>query len=729
MLLFPHAERTLLLGLLLAVGGGAQAQQAAPAAPAAPTPAGPQVECAAPPELLEVRVGSEGRGSFAVRRASGGWLVEPGALRESERGYASGNVTCPDGDFVRLREDLNVTYDGAEQQLVISPAARLLTSGQVDAGGPQRAAPVQTRALASVGSAVDVRANWRTGDISYGAVLEGGYAQGAWEARAAVGVGGEGGAFGVRVRAGVAWQVNEAWVVRAGWNSALPEASGALVTTDFKGVQVEGRSGEVAVLPPLDLDLPLTSRVTVFLNDTILSEFDANPGRVTIRNLPRVQSFGVLNVFIDDASGRRVVNVPFGTGPGAQRAGEFQVRARAGVEGGRPSAAFLGTVAVTPTWTVTGSGDWKGGGELSLRAGGATTLAGGALGVGASVTRSGEGALGGAFEVSYARAFGAWSLGAGLSVPLPGPLHPRVNLSALYFTPAWTFGTSLAYDARGGTLGGNLSASAPLTRNVTLGGRIGYESGRWRAGATLGWKPSSALDVSASAGLGAGAEFGVGARYQLTPGQVAWAQANQNEVTLGYSRDAPARIEVAAGTGGSVAARVSGSVLLTGQGALVVPEAARRGVLIRTGVPGLTLRTGAGTVRTDAAGDAVAFGRDGETAVNVSVDVDALPFNITVGEDAATLALAGNGLAVLDWRANFTVSRWVRVFWAPGEPAGGALLVVGGRTWRADRDGWVLLDGAPQDPRGELRAPEPPRTCAITVPPTGENAVCEAGKG
>lgn len=723
-----------LAGLLL---GSASAQRLP--APTLPNPAPPDVVsplssdaalCAGASELLDVTISGLYRGVREARRSSAGLLLEQAALSASESGYEARAVACDGTVFALLRPELQVAYDAQALSLKVLSQPVLLTSNTLDIAEFSQRSGVSASPVYGVAYAATADLTFADGQTnrwgSDQAALDIFGAQGRWSAYAGALGRWDGSKFSVQPRAQISAELRAGWQVSASAYTSPFSAAGALSGREFWGVGVRG-SNLAAQLDRLPVSLPLDAQVSVLIDGVTITTVSAQAGELLLKNLPVLAGGSQVTVVVTDATGRRILDQTTPSAYAALPPHGYDVQAEAGLESGQPYGAAALSYGLNDHWQLLGDGKWQAGrGSGSLQA--AYVGEARQFSLGAAYDAAGLSVLG-----SYGQTFERMTLGLNARVPISRPDLLSVGLNANLALPRGSVYLLAGYQPSSDLGPWSLGAGGyyRLNDEVIVGGFVQAQQGRQLAGLNLRWQlrpnlslsaqasgghvaPDTLQDKSASPWTGGGR---LGIEYAPSAGRrlgvsVAFPAWQDSQLLYEDQRNVAAQLVLTprrlhAGIAGVV--NVIGGQLVTGR------ETSARSLLVRTGVAGVQLLVGGQPAVTDQRGNALVALDPAAQQVSVSVYSDGLPVNVTVRNDSARLNVRGNGLITLDWRSNFEVSRWVRLFWISGEPAANADLHLGGQSLPADPDGNVLLPQNLSSLSGVLSSQDGTRQCAITL--------------
>ncbi|RJF75214.1 hypothetical protein D3875_01480 [Deinococcus cavernae] len=739
----------LLAALLL---GSALAQTSPPAAPSPPNAAQDDPLCAGTPELLDVTVSGLYRGVREVRRSAAGTLLEGSALSQSEDGYLARTVTCDGAALALLRPELQVQYDAQALSLVIRPQPLLLTSHTLDLAEVAQASGVSASPVYGLAYAVtadhtfperpspdQTAAGWRSSDQ---VALDAYAAQGRFSGYAGALARWDGERLGVQPRAAVSAEVGPGWQVSASYHADPFSVAGTLGDRDFWGVGLRG-SNTGAQLDRLPITLPLDAEVSVLIDGVTITTVQAQAGELLLRSLPVLAGGSQVSVVVTDATGRRVLDRLTSGSLVALPPRGYTLEAQAGMEDGKPYGAAAATYGLSEHWQLLADGKWQNGqGSGSVQAAYVNQARQFSVGTSYDPER------GVSVQGTYGRLLGRVALGLNASVPLGHPDLLSVGVNASVALARGSLYTQAVYQPASDLGPWALGAGGYYRVNddLILGGFVQAQPGRQTAGVNLRWqlKPNLAVSTQATANLGrAGAGSlpdsapttvpttappvtgRVGLTYAPSPGRLFSVSAalpdwQQSQLTYEEQRSVSAQVQL---TPQGLHAGVAGVVSLVGGQVFTGREVSARTLLVRTGVPDVPLIVGGQPAVTDRRGNALVALDAAARQVSVNLYADALPVNVTVKSDSARLNVRGNGLITLDWRNNFEVSRWVQLFWKPGEVAANADLHLGAHSLPADPDGNVLLPQNIPTLSGTLQTQDGTRQCAMTLTSAGR-ATC-----
>ncbi|MFC4454796.1 hypothetical protein [Deinococcus sonorensis] len=713
--------------------------------------------CDLPEELLDVKVGQSSRGSIVVRIEHQDdqvtdLLLPAEVLRANEQVYVAGRVDCDGEAFVRLLPELRVTYRGDTQEVRITPALARLGQRQIDVG--QTLTPRIYPVVPAFGLDFGVQ-----GAASYdlrGERAEGAPAVALGAASAYVGVGGgrgnatgyvgalytghPGSAAQLQLRATAQYAFSPALAVYAAYHAAPGVTQPAFSASSVSGVTATYRRQVPSVAAPLKVQLENPASISVLVNGQLLGSVDAPAGEVTLWRVPLPrQAHNTVELLIEDETGvssRRFDDVA----PSADSlTGGLFASASVSYDDQATDAGWgvSGSVsyAVRPEWSVETQASVSGSGAVNAAAlvrYGGSPLSGS---IGAQVSRT-PGSAGTAASLStrvngsvaYQR--GPLNVSGAVGVPVGELSGSTLNLSATYSAAPWYFSAGASTGLTRGSWRVDASVSRILNERSAMALTASVQPGAWRAALRGTYVFTPKLQGAAGVSVGQGGTAPTAAlSYRPDPTQAITVNADLNEVgvTYGLSRG----IEVgASATSRGASAEVTGAVAYLDGRLMLTSGLAQRGILIRTGVPNLTLLVnGLGTVVTNQRGDALISQVAPAQTVSVRIDLRDLPLGVSVTSVEAEVQPAATGLTVVDWRDNFQVSTFVQFRWSPAEVASGADLYLDGQKIPLDDEGYGLVPQAEANRTGELRGPDGTRRCAVVLAPAAKEATCAADPG
>ncbi len=729
----------LTLGALLALG----AVHAAPGETA-------EALCRRPEVLLDITVGGASRGTLVVHLSEDATqaLIPIGALRETEAPYVAQRLDCDGAAYVSLSDQVSVTYDQARQRLQVRPKLDRLTGNTLDLRGARiRPAPAGLPVW-GVEYGVAAQAAYSLTDAAAPRTLEAGLhtdlagASGALSGSAGVLVTREEGRWAAQPRAQVEYALSDEVSVGAAWNAQPLTGTPGLTGTSFRGMGVSAQGGLTTFVAERTLDLPLDADVVVYLNGVEVASKRVAPGVLRLVNIPHASAAQtVLLVEVTDETGRRTQEWTFDPEVSPLPAGAYLLSAQAGVAESRWGVTARGEYGLPRGWRVGASAEVAGG---AWSAQGRLAYNDATRGVQVSVQSSAAAPAPGQARVPVTALglrgetqVGAARVSAFTVLPLGAWRDSQLGAALLLDLDPWT----LQVSGRTALRPASWVLDAAVTRSIGPLGRVtlsgSAQPGGWRIGLSGGYRPAPRWDLSAQAVVGtaplpAGGssapawQASATAGFQADPGNRFTATVLRDDVQVGVNHVGRVLASGTVGLRGS-AARVQGAVAVLPGGVSAQATLGQRGVLLQTGVPGLSLLlNGTFVGRTDASGSLLISGlTPGETA-EVRVDLRDAPFGVQVGTDRRVIVPPRAGLSVVDWRANFLVSRWVQVR-AGGQPVASGSLIWADGSALLDDEGYGLVPQRPLSFRAEVRAADGPVICAVQIAPADEVVQCPPG--
>ncbi|GAA4007705.1 hypothetical protein GCM10022631_19600 [Deinococcus rubellus] len=712
------------------LGGLALAQQAAsPPAPAALTP---ETICALDNQLLSVSVGGQSRGDAVVKVSGERFFVEARIIQPSEQKYVLARNECEEGAFLELDPRLKPRFDPLKQALQLQPFLDLLAGNTLDFRRDQQIMPTLTQPSIGldfgIGASQSLSADFSTTVQGYLGI---GYASGALSGYAGgfasfspgdTAVSG----FSAAPRATLRYSVNPRLDLTAAYN-APPDSLGFRDGLQrFQGVRVDARSDNQLFFPTINLELPLDADIQVNVNGRQLRTFRASAGTLKLINIP-FQGFGAsVDVIIDDGTGARIKNYSYFADARSVRPGAYVLGVQAGLQDGQRSLTGQGVFGLGRGWTLSSNADLFG---ERYRA--SATLdyvddlnsVSTGLTLGGTVQTTPEARL----SLRYGRIVNdQFSVNIATTIPVTQPAKLNLQAGASYRLDRWAYQVSGGYDFGQQAL--NLSANTNYT--FASGQAISFGIGKSPQGLSATLSTNLSPLPNLQVGLGAAATSlpafrvvpALDLRYTPNGQNTLSARVNTESAGASYVYNGRVQASLSASSaltnldGASVTGTLDGAFSLNNGRLTLSQGLGSRSILIRTGVKGVPfLVNGAQAGVTDAQGDVLLSRLPSDEYVTVQVDINALPFNINVQNDRATLRLPSNGTAVLDWRGNIVVSRYVQLFWKPGEPATYGTLRVGDLAYPLDDQGNGLIGSVPEGTAATLKSDDGSRSCPVTL--------------
>ncbi|PYE53232.1 outer membrane usher protein FimD/PapC [Deinococcus yavapaiensis KR-236] len=671
--------------------------------------------CALPRELLAVTVGASSRGEHLVLRNDNDVWVEGEALRDGEEGYAAERAACGTRVFVRLAPSLNARVDDEEQVLRVTPTLALLGRYEVQVEPALRAlpgdggvlvVPLSLKAYAQefggrdLQVALSARPRYEDGPFSLDAAVAGGWS----------GVRGFSGA----ARGSVAYRAENGWVFSALLFEDARYGRGALT-----GARAAWVTPLVKEAPPIQVEAPLEATAVVTVGGRLVQQLRLKPGVTVLRGVPINTTTTEVLVEVRDASGTREQRVSIPRPAGSPASGTGRVTLEGGWASGAWYAGVGGAYGLSPEWSVEGSAALRGpAAAFRARLNYASTpwFASGALSVG-------DGLLGGGVTVrgeAGARTSG-WTWRASGEWRSDDLTKRNVSLDARWNSMPWQASGAVTYNYALDLWSAEVAGGYRVPSGWSVEGAVKFDVNvaKFTVRASVPLTSQSSLDAVWSDGVG------------VTWTQ-AWDDATRTQVGVAagvlrasLERQGVVDVSAALDSRGTLSGGVSGSVARAGGQWRLTSSEGSGGVLVRTGVPNVPVRLNE-VVRgsTDASGEVLLTGLAANVRYALSVAPDALPINVSVVEDRVEFELGGAGLHVLDWTANFRVSRWVTLRWRDGRVAAGGRLVLGDEEVWLDEAGRGLVF-VPERRDGVLEVAG--ERCAVRLDPELAEARCLDG--
>ncbi|GGL03012.1 hypothetical protein [Deinococcus radiotolerans] len=710
--------------------------------------------CDAPELLLNVRLGQSERGSQVVRLdVQDGQLLDallpPDLLRPDEQGYVAERVDCDGVAFVRLKPDLTVTYREERQDLLIRPQPTFLGQRHVDVSRALKSVTPAGQPATGVDFGVWSSATYRQPD---------GQPAGLGVTQAYVGVGGATaratgyvGVLGtidprspdpqaartVTARATAQYAVTPEVTLYGAVNAEPGSTQPGFTAGAFTGLTATYERITPRLYPDVTLFLEAPADITVRVNARTLGVVSVGAGEVHLTNIPLDASRNVIQLQLDSEAGVTEQTIAVPDDDAVTPGQDLTARATLGLSAGR----WVGQLSAqsTLTRTLAAQGSVQLGADGTLAAGAQVALnadhlpdgesLSGVVGLQVKRTPAPDAAparvtttLNGG--VSYAR--GPLNTQARASVPIGDLPRSTVSLRASYDSDPWFLSGSVATAFTPRSWEAALGTSRKLNDRsaISLSGTVAPSGYSVQVRGSYVFTPDLRGEVTAAGAPGAVTPAAT-LTYTPTANQVVAVRVSPENVNAayGYTRDVALNLSASlTGAEGQVTGALS---RVNGQWRLS-PALVQRGVLVRTGVPGLPLIVDGGAViLTDPRGDVLIPQPTPAQTLTLRVNTRELPLGIAVGSSTLEVRPAPLGLTTVDWRANFTVSSFVRFFWAPGQPAVNADLLLNGELIPLDDEGYGLVERGTTVRTGELRGgPDGTRRCAVQFHPAVDTATC-----
>ncbi|MFB9992329.1 hypothetical protein ACFFLM_10175 [Deinococcus oregonensis] len=751
-----------LIPLLLGLALGAASAQTEPTAPASPMPV---ATCNSPEELLRVRVGQSERGTQIVRvqRSAGvagagtnsgevapDILFPPVILRTAEQPYIAERIDCDGIQLVRLNSSLTVRYLENAQEVRITPAPAQLGNQSTDIAARLRAENVrEVQPVFGVdygvrgsvgyggntgaedptdGSGNAIRFGEAVGYLGVGASTEriSGYA-GVATNRDVDGV------LSTDIRASAQYTVNDDLAVYAGYHAAPGPGHPTYDSSQFSGVGAAYRRGLQRFFPSLKLELAEPATITVYVNNQRLTALEAAAGTLELLNIPLPNAGEAeITLLIEDETGvsRRTVRAPSvaaGLGAGALVLGGV-----AGYDGTGWAASVTGQYgfSATTSFGVQAQGSTVGTYSLGAQVLYSSELLSGTLG--AAVNRGLVGDELQAPRVTVTANATAIRtpvvISGGVVADLNDFQQSSVGVRATYDARPWYFSLGASSRLTPNTWTVQSSASRQLGSQwgITAGVSVRSGGAQARIGTTYVFSPQ--WRASAEVGL-SGGQLSPSGSVTFTPDSTQAVSLNAQPGLIVGSYVLNRGVHLALRASPSRAfGEISGAVTAMNGRLTFQPRLSQYGVLLRTGVPGLTVRVNGKAVGlTDTLGEVLLTKLPSGQSSTLGIAPNELPIGVAFESVTVSVLPALNGITVIDWRSNFKVSSFVRFSWSSTELAANADLYLNGERIFIDDEGYGLVPVLGIATTAELRSQDGARRCTLSLQPGAAAASCAAG--
>lgn len=708
--------------------------------------------CDAPELLLSVRLGQSDRGSQIVRLdVQGGQvrdaLLPADLLRADEQGYVAERVDCDGVALVRLKPDLTITYRESQQDLLIRPRPTYLGQRSIDVSRALTTnAPAAQPAL-GVDFGVNTQVNYEQGNPERGLGSTQAYLGIGIAAPRATGYAGAvaslnpnqtdpAAARRVDLRANAQYTVTPELTLLGDVHTEPGRAQPVPDTRVAASVTATYQRFTPRLYPDITLSLESPTDITVIVNGQTLGTLSVGAGEVHLTNIPLQPTRNVIQLWLDSETGvtQQTIAVPDDrvVTPGQ----DLGIRATIGLDDGQWNGQLSAQTTLSTTLAAQGNVQVEAGGALAagLQASmvSDTMPEGQSLSgtVGMQLKRSAPTATLAAQVTTTANASVLYTrdrLNVNLraTVPFQNLSGSTVSVGASLNEEPWTLSGSVgtAFTPRSWTA--SLSAARKINERsaLSLSGSVAPSGYSVRLQGSYVFTPQLRGEANGTLTNGA-ARPSASLTFKPTPDQTVGLNVSPGNVSANYNLTRDVTLNVTANLTDATA-DLSGALSVM-NGKLTVSRALiQRGVLIRTGVPGLILIVnGVPSSPANRDGDVLITSAPPGENLTVRVNTRELPLGIAVGSSALEIRAAPLGLTTVDWRANFTVSTFVRFFWAPGQPAENADLLLNGELIPLDDEGYGLIERSTQPRTGELRDSQTGRRCAAPLPPGADTVTC-----
>ncbi|GAA4009048.1 hypothetical protein GCM10022631_21680 [Deinococcus rubellus] len=699
--------------------------------------------------LVQLMIGGTDRGVQVVYLTPDQQLWLPlSALTVSERNYGGAVEVCEGERYVPLRPEvvrkldrLGLTLNVAANFDVLGSSMQLL---QI-----QPLTRTSNIGLWQLGYSLAADGNLKSNQFNEQGELNAQYLRGPLSTQFGYRQLYSGTTFSQRLNARAAWQFSPQFSAGVFGRTGIAAQPAAL------GVQADYARLLPNEVPPITLELPADSDIEVLLDGRTVQAFQAPAGQLTLRGLQPQTLQGEVEVRYRVGSQTQTQRFAYQL-PNLNRAGSFSISGATGWQQGDGLTAVVNAnLLITPQFTAQLAGELVGtrrhlnvaayyttlqhtSPTLNPLKSGPTSLSQTAS-ISADLSTLENNQLNGVYTARYSLA-GDRAQAAIYGTYTQSPDFQQHNeQTALGLDGSWVLSPQIALLGKAeyrlsGTIAGQAAVQWQTERaSATLSSEFS-STGRLRFGLQARYRLDNVSSLSASAAVGAPQTAGAAPDYTATldynraigPDRLSLRYSAPSELSAAYEFNRGVQGGVAASTNGTVAARISGSLIAVGGQISSASD--------QTGVAALLLRTGIGDVPislngvvrglTNPQGDLVLTGLNLQTPLDVRVNEDDLPIEISYHQASLSLNLSQVGVSVYDWRGNFTRSRFVPVRWSATELAAYSTLELpGGQQLYADEAGQILLP-----PVGEvtavLRSEDGKRRCTVALNDTAKDFTC-----
>lgn len=709
--------------------------------------------CEAPEVLLSVRLGQSERGSQIVRLdVQDGQvrdaLLPTDLLRADEQGYVAERVECDGVTFVRLKPDLTITYRESQQDLLIRPRPTYLGQRSIDVSRTLTTATPAAQPALGVDFGVNTQVTYEPGNPERGF--------GSTQAHLGIGVAtphvtGYAGAVAslnpnqtepgaarrVDLRANAQYAVTPELTLLGDVHTepgSRPPVPDTRVAASVTGIY---QRFTPRLHPDVTLFLESSTDITIIVNGQTLGTLSVGAGELHLTNIPLQATRNVIQLLLDSETGvtQQTIAVPDDrvVTPGE----DLSVRATVGLNDGQWHGQLSAQSTLSATLAAQGTVQVEASGALTAALQAALvsnamperTSLSGTVGVqlkrsaSPSPTASAQVTTTANASVLYTR--DRLNVNIRAAVPFHDLSSSTVNVGASLNEQSWSLSGSVGSAFTPRSWGATLSASRKINERsaLSLSGSVAPSAYSVRIQGSYVFTPQLRGEVNSALTNGA-VRPGAALTFKPTPDQTVDLNVSPGNVSAAYNLTRAVTLNVTAHLT-EATADLSGALSVT-NGKLTLSRAlVQRGVLIRTGIPGLVLTVnGVPTSPANRDGDVVILSAPPGENLTVRVNTRELPLGIAVGSSTLEIRAAQLGLTTVDWRANFTVSTFVQFFWAAGQPAANADLLLNGELISLDDEGYGLIERSPQPRMGELRDSQTGRRCAVALPPGADTVIC-----
>ncbi|WP_181391947.1 hypothetical protein [Deinococcus irradiatisoli] len=731
--------------------------------------------CALDDQLLSISVGGQSRGDAVVKVKMSGerFFIESRIIQPSEAKYVLSRTECEEGVFLELDPRLNPKFDPLKQALQLQPVLELLANNTVDFRRDQQIVPTVTQP--SIGLDFGIQASEgfsKTFSTTAQGYVGAGYASGAL----ATYVGGFASfssddtsvsQFSAAPRATLRYSVNSRLELTAAYNAPPDQLRFRNGLQHFQGVRIDARSDAQLFFPEIDLQLPLDADIQVNVNGRELRAFRASAGTLKLINIP-FQGFGAsVDVIINDGTDARVNNYTYFADARTLRPGAYVVGVQAGLLNGQRSLNAQGIVGLGHSVTMSSSANLL---DNNYDAAAALDYIDdfNTANARVNIRGSSQKPLDASLNLRYGRVVNEhFNVSVAATIPVAQPENLNLQANASYQLNRWSYtsggryefgqqtlslngtakytfvsgqtidyGASGSYDFRNKALNLNANANYTFVSGQTISFGVGKSPQGWQTSLSTNLTPLPKLKVGAYVAATSLPTLQVipalNLSYQPNSQNTLSARVNTNAASASYVYDGRVRASLSASSSltnlssASVSGSLAGALSLNNEHLTLSQELGSRSILVKTGVAGIPLQiNGVQAGVTDSQGNVLLSRLPSDEYVTVRVDVDTLPFNINVQNDRATLRIPSNGTAVLDWRGNITVSRYIQFFWKPGEPATYGTLRVGDLAYPLDDEGNGLIGSVPDGTPATLKSDDGNRSCPVILRNAQDKITCQ----
>jgi outer membrane usher protein len=696
-----------------------------------------QVELAVAPlcsigedQALQVLLAGVPRGTFLVRRNATTTIIESSAFTPSEKNYIIEKIRCEGTDFVRLWETIATSYSEEEQSLAVTPKIALLPNNDVDLGVAVTLDPLPVQPIYGLdyglGASRSSSNSWNQRALLGVSLL-----QGQFSARTTVLQRYNNDQFNFTPQVRLSYQLSDNWAVLAGLNTDPAVSNYNGFGTALTGVALEGQFGLSRILPSIMLELPLEADVAVFVGDRLLKRFAVAPGTLTLRNITVSDASGEVSVRWRDARGSQLRSFPYKFPASQLPPGGFRIAAQGGLLNSEAYGGGKAQLGIAEGWSIEGSiaayYNKRYSGDLFVN----TISDNFGLRLGMTWNYIHYDQIDGRIVLATNYNLSPFAVSASINLPVQD-WQPSINANLNLNLKPLTFSLSGGYDLRKSSAQAGLGVSWAVVEGISINSGLNWSD----QGLSLSIGAGLQLDNNLNFGFasnnalpfdGNQMQNNLNLNYKPDSSQNFSLSSDLRRLSGTYTMNRDTALTLGADSGGNISGDINGTLALFGGNVYLTPKLQGVGLLIQTAVAGIPIYAG-GQYRgiTNGNGDLLITDLPKNQVFSIGVKFEDLPFTISVANEANEIMLKSDGIAVLDWRNNFRVSRWAQFQWNSQEVAAYGTFTSNDRSFDLDDTGFGLIDDLSDATSGILTSEDGQRSCRVMVRKNQELSSCEA---